>query len=248
MFSPEKFRSHFSKHQDFAKVSKFEVRIAAPKGAPDLTSLAPDLRFQCEAAELPGYSINTVDNRIYGVPNPVAATASFADITLTFICAGDLWEKRFFDRWMDLIVPINNYNPKYKDDYASPQITINQYSEIVEETTNGENTSLAEPTLTNNLRYSAILYGAFPVNMAPISLNWADDGFLRLPITFKFEYWTQAKAGPTAGSDKIERQEAQPNGSQSQNYVQDRTKLKSPANLFIGGGGKFGGGGASGSW
>ena len=170
MFNVEKFRSHFGKHEDFAKSSRFEVRIAAPLGAPDLVNFANDLRFQCESAELPGYNINTVDNRIYGVPNPVASTASFSDITMTFICAGDLWEKKFFDRWMDIIIPINNYNPKYKDDYASPKITINQYSDIAKEGADG---NAVEPTADTQLRYSAILHGAFPIAVAPLGLNWA---------------------------------------------------------------------------
>ena len=42
MFNPEKFRSHFDSHQDFAKASKFEVIIQPPKGAPDQpTSICP---------------------------------------------------------------------------------------------------------------------------------------------------------------------------------------------------------------
>ena len=36
MFNPEKFRSHFDSHQDFAKASKFEVIIAPPPAAADL--------------------------------------------------------------------------------------------------------------------------------------------------------------------------------------------------------------------
>ena len=207
MFNVDKFRSHFSNHEDFAKSSRFEVRIAAPPGAPDLTTFANDLRFQCESSELPGYTINTIDNRIYGVPNPVASTASFSDITMTFICAGDLWEKRFFDRWMDIIIPINNYNPKYKDDYASPKITINQYSDIAQE---GSDSNRIEPTAASQLRYSAILHGAFPISISPLGLNWADDQFLKLSVTFKYEYWTQGKVSAGSG---ISRQEANPNGS-----------------------------------
>jgi hypothetical protein len=242
MFNVDKFRTHFGKHEDFAKSSRFEVRIAAPPGAPDLTNFASDLRFQCESSELPGYTINTVDNRIYGVPNPVASTASFADITMTFICAGDLWEKKFFDRWMDIIIPINNYNPKYKDDYASPKIVINQYSDIAK-----DDSQPSEPTAETQLRYSAILHGAFPISVAPLGLNWADDQFLKLSVTFKYEYWTQGTAKAPAGSDRIQRLEAQPSGSVLQKAIPDRSVPQLPS-FTGGGGGKFGGGGASGRW
>jgi hypothetical protein len=256
MFSPEKFRSHFSNHNDFAKVSKFEVRIQPPKGASDMATFAADLRFQCEAAELPGYNINTVDNRIYGVPNPVAASATFGDITLTFMCAGDMWEKKFFDRWMDIIVPINNYNPRYKDDYASPKIEINQYSEIVEDVSaavnQAENTILAEPTAASQLKYSALLFGAFPVAIAPLGLNWADDGFLKLAVTFKYEYWVPF-AGNSNVNATVQPPEAKPNGSDIQKSIQNNVTPRSnpmgpvPRD-FRGQGGKFGGGGASGGW
>jgi len=214
MFNVDKFRSHFAAHEDFAKSSRFEVRIAAPPGAPDLTNFANDLRFQCESSELPGYTINTVDNRIYGVANPVASSASFADITMTFICAGDLWEKKFFDRWMDIIVPINNYNPRYKDDYASPKIEINQYTDIAEDLSAAINleeaVTTSNPTAGSQLRYSAILHGAFPISIAPLGLNWGDDQFLKLAVTFKYEYWTQ---GNVFSGPAIKRQEANADGS-----------------------------------
>ena len=205
MFNVNNFRNHFAKHEDYAKSSRFEVRIGAPSSQRDLVSLADGLRFQCEASELPGYNINTVDNRIYGVPNPVASTATFSDITMTFICAGDMWEKKFFDAWMDVIVPIDNYNPRYKDDYSGV-IYINQYTDI----SSSSATKNFTPTAAQQLRYSAVLHGAFPISISPLSLNWADDQFHKLSVTFKYEYWTQANlkggrsiAANPSGSNRV---------------------------------------------
>jgi hypothetical protein len=173
-FNINQFRDHFSRHQDFAKSSRFDVRISPPAGLGYNTF---DLRFQCEASELPGYNINTVDGRYYGVASPVASVASFNDITLTFICAGDFWEKRMFDKWMNLIIPFNNYNPEYRDNYVSPKIEINQFADYA----NGS----SKPIII----YTASLYNAFPVTIAPLQMNWADDGIHRLSVTFKYEYW-----------------------------------------------------------
>jgi hypothetical protein len=190
MFNVNKFRNHFAAHEDFAKSSRFEVRIAPPAAQGNLVAMANDLRFQCESAELPGYNINTVDNRIYGVPNPVASTAAFSDVTLNFICAGDMWEKKFFDNWMDVIVPINNYNPEYKENYAG-RVVINQYTDISASSAS----KTFQPTAASQLRYSAILHEAFPVSISPLGLNWGDDQFIKLSVTFKYEYWTQGEAG-----------------------------------------------------
>lgn len=174
-FNVDQFRDHFAKHDDFAKTSRFDVRITAPSG---LGLDASDLRFQCETSELPGYTVNTVEGRYYGVANPVASFPAFAELTLTFICAGDFWEKKLFDRWMNLVIPINNYNPRYKVDYTAPKIVINQFSEV----SNGGDFA---PII-----YSVSFFEAFPTAIAPMSMNWADDGIHRLPVTFRYEYWT----------------------------------------------------------
>ena len=170
MFKPDDFLSNFAKHKDFAKVSKFHVEISRPNAWTGPVDFR-DLRFQCEAAELPGYTINTVDARIYGVPAPAASTATFSDINLTFICAGDLWEKQLFDRWMNLVVPINNYHVRYKSEYVS-KINITQFYET------------GEPS------YIVTLWNAFPVNLSPLTLNWGDDGIHKLSVTFKYDYWS----------------------------------------------------------
>jgi hypothetical protein len=175
-FSVNQFRDHFGKHNDFAKTSKFDVFVVAPSG---LGLSATDLRFQCESTELPGYTVNTVDARYYGVANPVASFPNFGDLTLTFVCAGDFWEKKLFDRWMNLVVPINNYNPNYKDTYTSPKIEINQYSEVANQDGN-----------TAPVIYKVAFFEAFPTVIAPMNMNWADDGIHRLAVTFRYEYWS----------------------------------------------------------
>ena len=177
MFSPNDFLNNFAKHKDFAKISKFQVEITRPPGFVAGDVDFRDLKFQCEAAELPGYNINTVDARIYGVAAPVASFASFNDITLTFICAGDLWEKKLFDYWMNLIVPMNNYHLRYKDEYVS-KINIKQYFEAA------SSSGAAQPS------YIVSLWNAFPITLSPLTLNWGDDGIHRLSVTFKYDYWS----------------------------------------------------------
>lgn len=126
-FNVNKFISNFDKHGGYAKSSKFDVRIALPSAVTGLGT-TEELSLQCEAAELPGYVVNTSESKIYGAPTYVAATPSFGEITLTFICAGDLWEKKLFDAWLNFIIPKDSYLVQYKDNYQT-NITIYQYSE-----------------------------------------------------------------------------------------------------------------------
>ena len=128
-FDVNKFLANFDAHGGFARSSKFEAKIFLPSPLSQASSLEA-LSLQCETAELPGYAVNTVEQKIFGAPTYIAATPSFGDISLTFICAGDLWEKKIFDSWMDMIVPKTTYLVNYKNNYTT-NIEIHQYSDYV---------------------------------------------------------------------------------------------------------------------
>lgn len=145
-FNVDRFISHFDSHAGFARSSKFEVRVALPPALFRLSGgTMEELSLQCEAAELPGYNLNTVESKIFGAPTHIAASPSFGDISLTFICAGDMWEKKFFDAWLDFIIPKSTYLASYKTEYQT-SITIHQYSDFSK-----ENFSIPEPGLSERL-------------------------------------------------------------------------------------------------
>lgn len=181
----DKFRSHFGKHQDFSKTSRYEVMIFSPEKLTKYLASPEGLRFQCETAELPGYNINTVERRIYGAPAAVAINPVYNDLSLTFICAGDLWEKKYFDDWMDFIVPKGQYNhsPQYREDYVST-FTIKSYSEMATDVKAADTKDQ-----TGMLAMETRIYGVFPTSVAPISLSWAGDDVNRLSVTFKYKSW-----------------------------------------------------------
>lgn len=173
MANLERFLSNFNKHNDFSKTSKFEVSIL---GSP-VVGPAQDLTLQCEVAELPGYNINTVDGLVYGAPYAVAATPVLNELNLTFICAGDLWEKKYFDTWLQYILPQRSYLAKYRDEYAST-VTVTQFTE--------------QGTAAHKVEFVE----AFPFTVSPIALNWGDDGINRLSVGFKYRSW---KSVPVQG-------------------------------------------------
>lgn len=185
-FVPQVFLANYAAHGDFAKVSKFAAYIDPPRALdsgglfggllplPDFVDSA-SLSLQCESAELPGYNINTVEAKIYGAPYHVAATPVFNELNLTFICAGDLWEKKFFDDWMDLIMPkkvqgSTGYLATYPQDYRG-SVTVVQFSE------------------TGIPSYTVKFEQAFPYTMQPMQTNWADDGIHRLSVGFRYTEW-----------------------------------------------------------
>lgn len=180
----DKFRSHFGDHKDYSKTSRFEVFIFAPSTLRGSLANSEGLKFQCETSELPGYNINTVDGKVYGAHYAVAATPVYNDLNLTFICAGDLWEKQFFDNWMNYIMPKGDYGyfPQYRDSYVAP-IQVRSYLEL----------QVSESNQTPQIAYEARFIEAFPTSVSPISLNWGDDSINKLSVTFKYKRWEQLK-------------------------------------------------------
>jgi hypothetical protein len=130
------------------------------------------LAFSCEAAELPGKTVRTVDVQIYGPTFKVPYQAAYNDINLTFLCTNDFVERKIFDRWMEAMIPSDTNNPRYpkgdKSRYMT-NITITQYDELI------------------NRIYVIQLVDAFPIGIAPQQLAWADDNFSRLTVNFAYQ-------------------------------------------------------------
>ena len=254
-FNINQFRDHFANHDDFAKTSKFDVRVTAPNR---LGLDATDLRFQCETTELPGYTVNTVDGRYYGVASPVASFPTFGDLTLTFICSGDFWEKKLFDKWLNLVIPFNtSYNPNYREAYLAPSLEINQFSEYGDLPPASElrnETAVAGIDDRPKILYKVQFFNIFPTAIAPMSLNWADDGIHRLAVTFRYEYWLTGDLERAVYKDgRTPSKPSQPaSGSQppvTEQRPSSKPQTTQPPPPFKGGeGGQFGGGGASGSY
>lgn len=210
------FLANYAVHADFSKASKFAVLVFPPPGLQGAGGLlggligqnksfedrnklgfgkvlnTASLSFQCESAVLPGYQINTIEQKIYGAPFSGAASPVFEPLQLTFICAGDLWERKYFEDWMEVILPrepskneakfalaketwfdADNqtqrpaFSAAYREEYVST-IQVIQFHE----------------TGIPSARYK--FEEAFPVDINPQPLNWGDDNIHRLQVTFQY--------------------------------------------------------------
>lgn len=135
-------------------------------------SVSRYLALQCEAAELPGRTLETADVRIYGPSFKVPYRMQYSETTLTFICTNDFYERKLFERWMDAIIPSDTNNPRFPKSQASRYMTdirIIQYDDIVRQI------------------YAVDLIDAFPTGISPQALSWGDDGFHRLSVQFTYQ-------------------------------------------------------------
>jgi hypothetical protein len=162
-----------------AKSCRFAVRIN-PVGSKVL-AIASNFQYQltylCEAAEYPGRGFLNVDARYYGPNFKLPYQSSYEDITLTFLCRNESFERLFFDNWQTIINPPNTFNFSYRNEYRS-HIEIFHLDE------------------TGDPQYQFTLLDAYPVLVNPQALTWADDQFLRLGVTFTYSWWTRPGIDP----------------------------------------------------
>jgi hypothetical protein len=162
------FKSSFK--TDVARPSRFDVSIPIPLTLIPFISTSRQLIYRCEAAQLPGRTFATAEQKTYGPIEKFPYLTTYNDIDLTFIVSSDMSEKIFFDNWLNYVNPLYNNNFHYKEDYAVP-LTINQYDS------------------QGNLTYSVNLIDAYPVSMNQLDLDWSADGHHKLVITFAYTYW-----------------------------------------------------------
>lgn len=192
----QQFRSMIDAENGLARIARFGVRIL-PGSSSSLVSangflfskstILNDLIFLCESAEFPGRALNTVDYRYGGPGFKYPSQTVYSDMTLSFIVRNTMKEKLFFDDWMEAINPISTYEFNYKSDYSA---TIQIYS------VGDYNTGTDDDPTTNNY-YSVQLLKAYPINVNPMAVNWADENFHRLQVQFAFSEWENLRPDPS---------------------------------------------------
>jgi len=162
------FKSSFNK--DIARSNRFDVQIPVPLTLIPYVSSAKSLTYRCETAQLPGRTFATTEQKTYGPIEKYPYLNTYGDLDLTFIVDDDMNQKVFFDAWMNYINPLYNNNMRYKGDYSTT-IIINQYN------------------VSNELTYSVNLIDAYPISINQMDLNWGDDSYHKISVTFAYTYW-----------------------------------------------------------
>lgn len=172
------FRNHFSGHNEISKADKFDVFITIPQQvATGSGYTGRELALQCEVSELPGRDVTMIEYRHYAFTKRIPHMNQYGQISFTFYCTGNLVEKQIFDRWMDILCPVDTGLVNYPLDdnnqavYES-QIQVNQYDQV------------------GNVIYVVNLIDAIPTSVAAMPLDWNNDAVHRLTATFAYRKWT----------------------------------------------------------
>jgi hypothetical protein len=166
--SINEFKSSFK--NDLARPNRFDVDIPIPLTLIPYLKTSNNLRYRCENANLPGRTLATLEQKTYGPVEKFPYMTTYNDLDLTFIVDGDMSQKVFFDAWLNYVNPLYNNNFRYKSDYAT-DLRITQYD------------------VTNQATYSVDLYEAYPISINQLDLDWSNDSYHKLTVTFAYTKW-----------------------------------------------------------
>lgn len=167
-----------------ARNNHFLVDLALPKkwnvSEPTYTNLSKVLLF-CDQAQLPGVSYGTNQVRTYGEFREVPYEKLYEQVQLSFYVDKDLYTKKLFEDWMDLIQDKKTRDFEYPNNYLSD---LDIYVLDTED----------------NKKYKVKLKNAYPKAIAPIQLDHAAKDVMKLQVTFTYKYYESEAY--TASSDR----------------------------------------------
>jgi hypothetical protein len=173
-FDITKFQSNIVQ-KGTMKTNHFEVRITPPKVLNNLDSEL--LSFRAESAKIPGVTLDSTDNRIYGYDprQKFATNIHFSDVSVSFIETADLTIYKTFTKWINGIFNFDSgvsgkptYSVAYKDDYA---VTVR----------------ILIYNAQGNLLSIVNLIDAFPLAVSDSRLDWSEHNqILKTNVTFAY--------------------------------------------------------------
>jgi hypothetical protein len=181
------FNSKINSLGALAKQCRYMVRVSPTNPNNLMTQLGynqlfKELSYLCDATELPGRGSEISETRYYGPPIMFPYNTKYSnEISMSFICRGESYERQLFDDWVGIINPINNFNFNYPEQYYAT-IDVFQLSEAP--------TNIKGATAPKAV-YQWSLQNAWPAQVNPQPVTWADNDVLRLSVSFVYQYWTR---------------------------------------------------------
>ena len=146
--------------------ARYEIMIASPNPIVETrqTAVLRGMGFSgidamrrlsetCEVAMFPGRNISSQPNKIYGPVREMPYENIYSgDLDLTFRVGQDMFERVYFEKWMDSVVNKDNHRHSYYDDYVR-DIYISQL------------------TKDDSIVYQVVLRECWPKTVNPLTLG-----------------------------------------------------------------------------
>jgi hypothetical protein len=163
---------------DGARPNLFSVSLVFPGIAAGGAAASQKTTFLAKSAQLPGSTIGQVPMYYFGRELKFAGNRTFADWTLQIINDEDFSIRNAIESWMN---GINSHAGNLRNSAAN---SLSGYSVDAIVTQYGK---------TGNTLKSYKFVGLFPLDLAPIDLDWSsNDTIEEYGVTFAYQWWESA--------------------------------------------------------
>ena len=172
-FNVSEFRANMI--GDGARPNLFSVTLIFPTIAANGNAAGSKATFMAKSAQLPGSTVGTVPVFYFGRELKFAGNRTFADWTLTIINDEDFTIRNSLESWMNAI---NSHAGNVRNAAAGSPAG---YTVDAEVTQYGK---------TGNTLKKYKFVSLFPVDVAPIDLDWgSNDTIEEYSATFAYQWW-----------------------------------------------------------
>lgn len=179
-FNVQEFRA--SLVNDGARASLFEVVMNLPPAA-GFTALDQEIRFKARATSLPGDNISSISVPYFGREVKVAGTRTFPDWSFTVINDENFLIRNNLELWM------SGLNAHVENIRSPALATMNLYQ---------ADAWVTQFAKTGEVIKQYKIVGCFPVDVAPIDLDWASgDQIEEFSVTLSYQWWESIFPIPT---------------------------------------------------
>ena len=160
---------------DGARPNLFQVSLNFPSVAANGILAGQKATFMAKTAQLPGSTVGTVPLYYFGRELKFAGNRTFTDWTLQIINDEDFTIRNSIESWMNAI---NSHSSNVRDSAAKGP---SSYTVDAEVTQFGK---------TGDKLKSYKFVGLYPLDLAPIDLDWgSNDTIEEYSVTFAYQWW-----------------------------------------------------------
>jgi len=175
-----------------ARPSLFEMALTFPVGLGGSNEARDKMRFHCRISEIPGTQHNPITIKFAGREIKYAGQRVFNNLTLTILNDEGFTVRRALERWFEAM--------------NTSESNVSLLSGANQEGVVG--TYAGQGTVTQYNKQGApirayMFVDLFPVTLAPIALDWSNDGAIEdYTCEFAYQYW---EAAPVSQAGAIAR-------------------------------------------
>lgn len=178
-------KAAITKHGSIARTNRFKVDFSGMRAYASDAELR-DLEYFLEDVNIPAKDIQTIDYSLYRNQIAYATGYKNGDFSMKFRAPTDMFVKRIFDRWIEKIIPREDYKLSYRKEIVA-NFTITQTSER----TNDHDGFLGIKY------YSVKVLDAYPISLSSIDYSNTSEGeYVTFNVDFAFRDVQYFKPNP----------------------------------------------------